>query len=198
MKRFFGYDPIMAYHHGDLRRTLLSAAASAINEDGVAKLSLRALAKRAEVSNAAPTHHFGDKTGLLTALAAEGFAQLADAMAVAGDSLSLVDMGVAYVTFALDYPAHFSVMFQPQLLREDEPQLIQAQSRAKAALAEGVAGTGETGAESGEDVRLAAWSLVHGYATLVLSGAIEVKDPIAGARSVAGHLSPVYSRRASS
>lgn len=198
MKRSFDYDPTMAYHHGDLRRTLLSAAASAIDEDGVAKLSLRALAKRAAVSNAAPTHHFGDKTGLLTALAAEGFAQLADAMTVAGGSLSLVDMGVAYVTFALDHPAHFSVMFQSHLLREDEPELIRAQVRAKTALAEGIAEFGGTDVEASEDGRIAAWSLVHGYATLVLSGAIEVGDPIAGARSVAEHLSPVCSDRASS
>ena len=54
----------MTYHHGDLRRTLLDAAAASIAQSGVAKLSLRALAKDANVSNAAPTYHFGDKAGL--------------------------------------------------------------------------------------------------------------------------------------
>lgn len=178
----------MAYHHGDLRRTLLSETASAIDEDGVAKLSLRALAKRAGVSNAAPTYHFGDKAGLLTALATEGFAQLAQALTSAGKNLSLVEMGVAYVRFALENSAHFSVMFQPQMLRDEEPELILAQQRATTALAAGVQELHGTGPEADEDARLAAWSLVHGYATLVLSGAIEVQDPIAGARAVARQL----------
>lgn len=178
----------MAYHHGDLRRTLLSETASAIDEDGVSKLSLRALAKRAGVSNAAPTYHFGDKAGLLTALATEGFAQLAQALTSAGKNLSLVEMGVAYVRFALEHSAHFSVMFQPHMLDEEEPGLILAQQRATTALAAGVQELHGTCTEADEDARLAAWSLVHGYATLVLSGAIEVQDPIAGARSVACQL----------
>ncbi|MGO1908741.1 MAG: TetR/AcrR family transcriptional regulator [Brevibacterium linens] len=177
----------MTYHHGDLRRTLLAETASAIEEGGVAKLSLRALAKRAGVSNAAPTHHFGDKAGLLTALAAEGFAQLAEAMAVTGEELSLVDMGVAYVGFALDHPSHFCVMFQPDLLHEDDPELAEAQKRAKEALAGGVEiAFGQSPAD--EDAQAAAWSIVHGYATLVLSGAIEAEDPIAQARAVAALL----------
>ena len=63
---------IRAYHHGDLRRALLAAALEAVGEVGPAALSLRDLARRAGVSHAAPAHHFGDKAGLLTALAARG------------------------------------------------------------------------------------------------------------------------------
>ena len=70
----------MPYHHGDLRRTMLAAAVSAITESGSAAVSLRELARRAGVSNAAPTHHFGDKAGLLTAVAAEGYDLLAEAV----------------------------------------------------------------------------------------------------------------------
>src|SRR6266545_2647250 len=57
----------MAYHHGDLRRALLAAAVAAIEERGPAAISLRDLARRANVSHAAPAHHFGDKAGLLAA-----------------------------------------------------------------------------------------------------------------------------------
>ena len=60
------------YHHGDLRRILLAPRPCAIAESGPAALSLRDLARRAGVSHAAPTHHFGDKAGLLAALAAAG------------------------------------------------------------------------------------------------------------------------------
>ena len=58
------------YHHGDLPRALLEAAVQAILEVGSAAVSLRDLARRAGVSHAAPAHHFGDKAGLLTAVAA--------------------------------------------------------------------------------------------------------------------------------
>src|SRR4030095_14934141 len=65
------------YHHGDLPRALLEAAVQAIAEAGAAAVSLRELARRAGVSHAAPAHHFGDKAGLLTAVAADGFRRLA-------------------------------------------------------------------------------------------------------------------------
>ena len=184
MKSLLRYDRTVTYHHGDLRRTLLAETASAIAEDGVAKLSMRALAKRAGVSNAAPAYHFGDKSGLLTALAAEGFDRLAEAMASVGDG-GLISRGVAYVEFALARPSHFTVMFQPRLLHDDDAELAAARQRAWAALSVGVAQT-RSGPDS--DFGVAAWSLVHGYATLVLSGAVEPEDALKQARIVAGRL----------
>lgn len=120
------------YHHGDLRRTLLAAAAATIAERGVAGLSLRALAHSAGVSHAAPTHHFGDKRGLLTALAAEGHGMLADALGGAGGDLLAV--GVAYVRFAAEHRAHFAVMFQPNLYDTNDPQVSAARERANRSL----------------------------------------------------------------
>ena len=73
------------YHHGDLRRALLAAALDVIATDGPAALSLRDLARRAGVSHAAPAHHFRDRTGLLTAVAVEGYGMLADALARPAD-----------------------------------------------------------------------------------------------------------------
>ena len=63
------------YHHGDLRNALLDAAETVLAARGVEAFSLRACAKEAGVSHAAPAHHFRDVAGLLTALAARGFAQ---------------------------------------------------------------------------------------------------------------------------
>ena len=65
-----------SYHHGNLRRVLLDGALEAIAENGVAAMSLRDVARRAGVSHSAPAHHFGDKAGVLTAIAIEGFAGL--------------------------------------------------------------------------------------------------------------------------
>ncbi|MCT2278357.1 TetR/AcrR family transcriptional regulator [Micromonospora chalcea] len=175
-----------SYHHGDLRRVLLDAAADAIADSGPAALSLRELARRAGVSHAAPAHHFGDKAGLLTAFATQGFDLLADALRQAGDDL--LDTGVAYVGFAVRHRAHFDVMFRPELYRADDPELTAARARSGDVLRDRV--TRRTGREPDTDA-LAAWSIVHGFATLWLSGALPPRtgdDPEAAARTVIGRL----------
>lgn len=174
-----------AYHHGDLRRVLLRAAVTALDEVGPAALSLRDLARRAGVSHAAPAHHFGDKAGLLTALAVEGFDLLAEALRAAGGDL--LDAGVAYVRFAVDHRAHFEVMFRPELYRPDDAAVVAARARAGAELRAGVGGRSTGPAEEREADVLAAWSIVHGFATLWLSGAFPERvgaDPEAAARVV--------------
>ncbi|WP_326705455.1 TetR/AcrR family transcriptional regulator [Streptomyces cyaneofuscatus] len=175
------------YHHGDLRRAILAAALDVIAADGPAALSLRDLARRAGVSHAAPAHHFKDRTGLLTAVAAQGYALFADALTGAPD---LRERGVAYVRFAATHPAHFQVMFQPDLYRTDDPELLASKARAAEALRAGVADLPPDG--RGEDDRLAgvaAWSLAHGFATLLLSGnladAVEGREPEEAFRSLA-------------
>src|SRR3954454_18333515 len=125
----------MAYHHGDLRRALLQAADEAITEQGVAALSMRDLARRAGVSHAAPTHHFGDKAGLLTALAVEGFDQLAKALATSRlASNSFLELGVTYVRFALTRRPLFEVMFRTDLYHAEDPEVLAARPRAADAL----------------------------------------------------------------
>ena len=175
-----------SYHHGDLRRALLDAAADVIAESGPAALSLRDLARRAGVSHAAPHHHFGDKAGLLTALAAEGYDLLAAALTDA--RTSFLEQGIAYVRFAVSHRAHFEVMFRPDLYHADNPELAAARDRSSAALYTGVA---TLGAGNAEQAALAAWSIAHGFATLWLSGAIAHApddDPGEAAREVLSHL----------
>ncbi|MFF2326977.1 MULTISPECIES: TetR/AcrR family transcriptional regulator [unclassified Streptomyces] len=162
------------YHHGDLRRAVLTAALDVIRAEGPGALSLRDLARRAGVSHAAPAHHFKDRTGLLTAIATEGYGLFADALAEAPD---LKERGVRYVRFAAGHPAHFQVMFQPDLFRGDDPELLAAKARATAELRAGVADLPVTGrgddTDADADAQLAgiaAWSLAHGFATLLLSG----------------------------
>ncbi len=182
------------YHHGDLRRALLDAAASAIEESGVTALSLRDLARRAGVSHAAPAHHFGDKRGLLTALAAEGFDRLSAALretrAATG---SFLELGVTYVRFATTHRAHFEVMWRPDLYHADDPDLVAARSRSSDALYSAVTDLSDgPGAADTRQAGLAAWSLAHGYATLWLSGSLpDLPDPPdEAARAVLRHLAP--------
>ncbi|MFD5075893.1 TetR/AcrR family transcriptional regulator [Streptomyces sp. NPDC058371] len=167
------------YHHGDLRRAILGAALDVIASDGPSALSLRDLARRAGVSHAAPAHHFKDRTGLLTAIAAEGFALLSSGLTEAAD---LRDAGIRYVRFAREHPAHFQVMFTPGLLRENDVELTTAKALAAERLRAAVAAVPAGG--RGSDSRLAgvaAWSLAHGFATLLLShnldGPVGDQDP---------------------
>src|SRR3954466_1993837 len=75
-----------SYHPGDLHGALLAAAETVLERDGLTGLTLRAVAREAGVSHAAPTHHFGDLTGLLSELAAIGFRRFNEAMIVARNS----------------------------------------------------------------------------------------------------------------
>jgi AcrR family transcriptional regulator len=180
------------YHHGDLRRALLVAAVSGIEESGPAAFSLRDLARRAGVSHAAPAHHFGDKAGLLTALAIEGYQGLADALAAARERTGeLLEIGVAYVRFAVEHRAHFEVMFRPDLYHREDPKLRAARDRAGESLRAGLSALSRPpGGERAEPIGrtgVAAWSIVHGFAALWVSGVLPPDlgdDPATAARSV--------------
>lgn len=161
------------YHHGDLRRVLLATAVDVIGERGPTGVTLRDLARRAGVSHAAPAHHFGDKAGLLTAVAVEGYQMLGDSLESAAGTSDFAEVGVAYVLFAASHPGHFAVMFRPDLYRTDEPALVAARARTTALLRDGARARFGTS----DRVRaLTAWSLVHGLATLVRDGAV-VPEP---------------------
>lgn len=205
--------PRQSYHHGDLRRALLTAAADAIADSGVNALSMRDLARRAGVSHAAPAHHFEDKAGLLTALATDGFERLAKALATSRlASNSLLELGVTYLRFALANRATFEVMFRTDLYHAQDPDLLAARRQAADALYAGMTdlpdaplagpatdgparpakeGTAELVSDEVREVGLAAWSMVHGFATLWLSGAFPdstQEDPVEAARQILGRV----------
>lgn len=167
-----GPAPKRPYHHGNLRADLLSAAADEITKNGTAGISLRGLARRAGVSHAAPAHHFSDKRGLFTALAAEGFHLLHQRTeAMLGRPDALLRTGQCYVAFALEHPAHFEVMFDASLLDPTDEDLIKERDMAFDVLYRALrTGTGVNDEEQLAAQAVAAWVLVHGIATLWLTG----------------------------
>lgn len=164
-----------SYHHGDLREAVLERAAAAIELEGPYLFSLRSLAAELGVSHTAPRHHFGSREGVLNALATQGFAMLGDRLrAIRESGGSFLDAGVAYVEFALEHPAHFQVMFAPTLLDEGDPALAAARAATFAELRRGVDSMSlgdETDAAAAAVV--AGWSIVHGFATLALTGNLD-------------------------
>lgn len=160
------------YHHGGLRRAALDRALQVVAEQGPKALSLRAIAADLGVSHTAPRHHFGSITGLLTAIAAEGFGMLRDRLVALREAdAPFLEFGVAYVEFASEHPAHFAVMFQPTLTDPDDTSLAEASDGALAELRAGVAAIApHSSTEHAAAVVTAAWSMMHGLAMLDLTG----------------------------
>lgn len=171
------------YHHGDLRAALLDSVGRIIREHGIGFVSIREVARRARVSHAAPAHHFRNKSGLLTAFAAQGFQRLADTVRASITEAAAVTppevlqaMGRGYVRFALDNPEHFGIMFRVELLDERDPLFVEASDRAWRPLVATIARAAEQGYLQERDpviVAASAWSLVHGLAALWLSGRMQ-------------------------
>ncbi|WIM73513.1 TetR/AcrR family transcriptional regulator [Corynebacterium suedekumii] len=138
-----------------------------IDEVGPSSLSLRELARRAGVSHGAPAHHFGDRRGLLTALAAQGLRLLAADVAAATAG-GFDEAAVAYVRFAREHPGHYAVMHRPELLHADDGELSAARASSKEALMAGVESIpAERRAHlTTSEAAHVAWSLVHGLASL--------------------------------
>ncbi|WP_299802943.1 TetR/AcrR family transcriptional regulator [Tardiphaga sp.] len=169
------------YHHGDLPGALLKAAESLLESAGLPGLTLRAVAREAGVSHAAPTHHFGDLTGLLSELAAVGFqrfhahAEAAQMDAATPAQAALARAG-AYLSFARTWPGMFTLMFRADRLDMTRPSLRDAADAAFGGLAASVGAQG-IGAAATAPMTLAqaaqiarAWSVVHGFSMLLLDG----------------------------
>jgi AcrR family transcriptional regulator len=172
------------YHHGALDTALLEAAERVLERDGLAGLTLRAVAREAGVSHAAPTHHFGDLSGLLSELAAIGYRQFNAVSIAAADAAGPTadDKGLAraraYVAYALAHPGMYSLMFRAERLDMKRPGLDEAADAAFAGLAGSIAAQRheEIAAEALSLDQAAAivraWSLVHGFTMLLLDGRI--------------------------
>jgi AcrR family transcriptional regulator len=171
----WGYEERMTdkpYHHGDLRSALLAAAEAELEQNGVEGFSLRAVAKRAGVSHAAPAHHFGDASGLLTALAADAYRTFLAMQHAREDKAprdphaQLVAAGLGYIDFALAKPALFRLIFGSDRPDHDDPALHEAAKAAYNHLNQGVARAGSVHPMDA----VAVWSMAHGLADLMASG----------------------------
>lgn len=172
------------YHHGDLHDALLRAAERILEREGLAGLTLRAVAREAGVSHAAPAHHFGDLSGLLSELAAIGYGRFGAALnAAAATGRSPAEAGLArgraYVEFARIHPAMYQLMFSAERLDMTNPVLRQAADASFSGLLaaagqnrhEAIAGDELTLDQAADVTRI--WALVHGFAMLLIDGRLQ-------------------------
>jgi AcrR family transcriptional regulator len=167
-----------SYHHGDLRAALLRAAMELLEESGETALSLRAVARRAGVSPAAPYRHYADREALVSAVAAVGYRELATRLAVAHPSPStpeqLASVAIAYVQFALERPALFRIMFGEPCDRDNDERV--AATAAVSLYVRGIVQRAFPGADA-DSLATAIWALVHGLAFLHLDGKLDASTP---------------------
>ncbi|KDR63764.1 TetR/AcrR family transcriptional regulator [Streptomyces albidoflavus] len=182
-----------AYHHGDLRAACLRAARELLEEDGSAGLSLRAVARRAGVSATAPYRHYADREALVSAVAAEGYRELAEHLAGAHPAPSTPDelaaVAVAYVRFALDHPALFRAMFAEPCDPASEERV--AATNAIHEYVRSIVRTTFPGADA-EALSTTVWALVHGLAFLHLDGKLDSSTPEAVTAQVTGAVHALF------
>lgn len=166
------------YHHGNLREVLISSALEILKEGTLQDLSLRALARKAGVSQTAPYRHFEDKEALIVVLIQEGSALLQENMVLAcqisDDPVEqLINMGVSYYDFSQDHPAHFRLMFGGNLENhEKHAHLFEEEKKGYEILEQVTSKLMELPHSpelSPSLIRLTSWSLVHGLASLILN-----------------------------
>ncbi|MBV1907176.1 MAG: TetR/AcrR family transcriptional regulator [Pseudomonadales bacterium] len=174
--------PPKPYHHGDLQHELLCAARTLLEENNIASLSLRAVAKKVGVSHTAPYRHFKDKESLLAGIAIEGFieltAQLTQAAALHPDdpAAQLLEAGQRYVQLVLDNPQCVQLMFGGILPCDDTYPKLQEYGDGAFAAVKGIIEKGQTqGVFRKGDIELmalTAWSGIHGLSLLFISGSL--------------------------
>ena len=174
------------YHHGDLRKAVLEEALGHINRTRDTSFTLRELAARLGVSSTALYRHFDNKLALLAAVAEEGFKELlrrflSDDPLKDSDALAfMAARGMAYVQFAVSYPAHFRVMFLPELRQPRQfAALSELRQQLYAQLEVALALLKERDLLSDADLReiaLTSWATVHGLATLLVDGHVRLES----------------------
>lgn len=165
------------YHHGDLKTALLESAKEELSEKGIESFSLRGVAKRAGVSHAAPTHHFGDTKGLLTALAELGFKRFLQSQdkrkskAQGDPKEQLAALGLGYIDFAIENPSLFRLMFSSEKTDSANHELETTSGVAFNKLQENVLNVKSADPQTHNlkmsDV-MSTWAIVHGLADLLI------------------------------
>lgn len=165
-----------AYHHGDLKAALLTAARSIVEEQGADAFTLREAARRAGVSHGAPAHHFGDKTGLLTLLAAQVMNERIDQVALSKRASGpdpmdqLKACGMAHIEFLISHPHLENLCWRDNFVNRSDPALVDAQNRMAGELIEtmsAVTGQALIPDKEANPSTLLAISVVHGFAQMV-------------------------------
>ena len=180
------------YHHGNLPETLISTAADVLAEKGIDGFSMREVARRAGVAVAAPSHHFGNAKGLLTAVATCAFERLTEEQtkAMAGATTpedKVITLVLTYVDMSVRFPGHAAALFRWDMMEHENQDYVAAADRSFGVLRGAVSDAlpQSTSALEVDHAAKSIWAMAHGFVTLSLTGGDEANVRIAfGVRAV--------------
>jgi len=171
------------YHHGNLSDALIEQAVKKIKKEGMAKLNLRNLASTCGVSATAVYRHFQSKGHLLAAIAHEGFEKYIQSIEKAQRNEThiptrLQKIGITYITFAVENPVHFKLMYGSFLDKSLFPDLLKKGDQAYQIFYSQFEEATKQGLMNADLEKLtqAAWALVHGAALLLLENRFTSTD----------------------
>lgn len=193
------------YHPGDVPERVIAAARSLLATQTATEISMRELARTADVSHAAPYRHFGDRAGFLIALAAHCFGEFIEEQQKAFDTAEpgerLYEVGLAYVNYATNHRYAFALIFDPAISPGSDPPpshlpLIDAHTHLLAAALEDAITTGRLPADKPPlEIGYAMWSAAHGLANLVTAGRLIASDVPATLAALLTEPSPTTAAR---
>jgi len=165
-----------SFHHGNLRKELLSVSLKLLDELGSDGVTIRAAAREAGVSHAAPVNHFKDRKALLTGVAIQLFDDLsksikrkvrkvdgkpADTVAAFADGL---------INYGLKYPNRYRLLWRWDIIDGEDPNLQEAMESLYKELTDEVSKSRKKKPFDKHTVAIAIWSLTHGYVSMRLEG----------------------------
>lgn len=174
--------PSSTYHHGDLRVALLAAGLELLDEAGPDGVTIRAVARRAGVSHAAPANHFADRRRLLTALATDLFRRLGEqiaaalAKAPASTSVRVRVFADALLDFGLAAPNRYRLLWRRDLLDNEDAELSQAMDAIYERLVAELSSPPRRRPNDVHTYAIALWSLAHGYISMRIDSTFSARD----------------------
>lgn len=192
------------YHHPDLKNTLVAAGLAILAEQGINGLNLRAVARRAGVSHTAPYCHFANKEALIVAIAEDGFRRLGAQLGAAkiatlgGAKAQLVAVGRAYISFSVEQPDSFRLMFSHIIAHREQHLELCALAKACFQLLQSIIAAGQVSGEFAAadsvdgcvELTKSVWAMIHGLASLLVEGQFseEVQAAQAQEQTIRFHL----------
>lgn len=188
------------YHHGNLKNALVKAAISILDQESIDKVTIRAVARYAGVSHAAPANHFKDRRTLLTHLAIELFSELYSRIMekLKSEELSgaerLKIFASELVSYGLEYPGRYALLWRRDVVDNNNTDLANAMDKIYDSLLEELESSNIAEGRDIDTVATAIWSLAHGYASLRLDGNYEDRvDQVTGQSRLDAMLDLVFS-----
>lgn len=176
-----------SFHHGDLKRALIDAAVSLLDQYGVAGVTIRAVAREAGVSHSAPVNHYKDRRALLTAIAQDQFEIIlkdieSALLKAANNQKDRVEVFAnTMIEFGFRYPHRYQLLWRGDLVGHDDPKLLAVMDNIYDQLCDEIDRTIPKANVDRDTIAVALWSMWHGYIDMRLSGMfLPLDDKVTG------------------